>query len=213
MGIQDVLRVRWRVTSLEPPRVWRHCGQCGAKRPFRSSGKFRCNAQKKRLDVWLIYHCDVCGRTWTYPLIERRPVGEIALPLFQALARNDVETALRFASDAARLRTYADRVEPCADIRVQKSILDGTATTPGRLVIVLALSCPCDLRLDRLLARELALSRNALRTLHQSRLLTVSPERRNSLRHAVRDGQCVTIDLRALSDDDGLASVILRGAA
>ena len=213
MGIQDVLRVRWQVTPLEPPRVWRHCGQCGAKRPFRSSGKFRSNAQKKRLDVWLIYHCDVCGRTWNYPLIERRPVGEIAPPLFQALARNDVETAHRFAGDVARLRTYADRVEPCADIRVAKSIISGTATAPGKLIIVLALSCPCDLRLDRLLARELALSRNALRVLHQSRRLTVSPERRASLRHAVRDGQRIAIDLRALSDDDGMASAILRGAA
>ena len=212
MGIQDVLRVRWRVTPLEPPRVWRHCDHCGAKRPFRSSGKFRCNAQKKRLNVWLIYHCDACGRTWNYSLFERCPVGDIAPPLFQALAANDSETARRYASDVARLRTRADRVAPYSDIGVEKSILGGMVTAPARLVIALALSCPCDLRLDRLLARELTVSRSTLSAFHQRRRLTVVPERRASLRHAIRDGQCVTIDLGALSDDEDLASAILRGA-
>ena len=205
------LRVRWHITPLEPPRVWRHCGHCGAKRPFVSSGKFRSNAQKKRLDVWLIYRCAACGRTWNYPLFERCAVGEIAPPLFQAIAGNCAVTARRYARDVARLRPHAERVESCDEVRVEKTILAGSLTAPSEIVIALALSVPCDLRLERLLARELALSRSAVRRLHERHVLTVAPDRGSALRQATRDGQSITIDLRALASDD-LTARIVTGA-
>lgn len=205
------LRVRWHITPLEPPRVWRHCGQCGARRPFVSSGKFRSNAQKKRLDIWLIYRCAACGRTWTYPLFERRAVGEIDPRLFQAIAGNCAETARRYAFDVARLRSYADRVEPCEEIRVEKAVLGGHAACADGLVVALALAGPCALRLERLLARELALSRSALRELHERKALSVTPAGGKVLRLAVQDGQRVAIDLRAL-EASGLAAAIVAGA-
>ena len=205
------LRVRWHITPQEPPRVWRHCGHCGAKRPFISSGKFRSNAQKKRLDVWLIYRCAICGQTWNYPLFERCAVGKIEPPLFQAIAGNCAETARRFASDLTRLRSYADRVEFCEALQVRKVVLSDGFAAPAELVIALALSEPCDLRLERLLAGQLGLPRSAVRKLSETKTLTVAPASRRALRLAVHDEQSVAIDLRGLKDDD-LAAAILAGA-
>lgn len=205
------LRVRWHITPKEPPRVWRHCGHCGAKSPFVSSGKFRSNAQKKRLDVWLIYRCAACGQTWNYPLFERCAIGEIDPTLFQAIAGNCAETARRYACDLAGLRPYADRVEACEEVRVEKVILSGDAASPDRLDIALGLSGSCDLRLERLLAQELALSRSAVRRLYEMRAMTVTPAGRAVLRRSVRNEQSITVDLRALDNGD-LAAAILAGA-
>lgn len=210
MGNGNALRVHWQVTASEPPRIWRHCGHCGSKRPFRSSGMFRCNAQKKRLDVWLIYRCAACGRTWNYPLFERCPLGEIPPPLFQAITGNCAETARGYACDAARLRAFVDRVEPSGAVAVAKTILDGAAATADRLDIQIAVSAPSDLRLERLLARELGLSRNLVRTLRDTRALTVATGGKAAFRQAARDGQSVTLDLRALPVGDPVATLLKR---
>ena len=202
------LRVRWNITPLHPPRIWRHCGHCGTARPFVSSGKFRSNTQKKRLDVWLIHRCAACGETWNYPIFKRCPVGEIAPPLFQAIAGNCAETARRYACDVARLRSHAESVEVCDEVLIEKTSLVGDAMAASEVVIALALSAPCDLRLERLLARELALSRSALRRLRERQVLTVVPDRGSALRQAIRDGQSIAIDLRALETDDLVTALV-----
>jgi hypothetical protein len=51
--------------------------------------KFRTNAQKKRIDVWLIYRCSTCDETWNLPIYERVAIGDLAPGEFQAIACND----------------------------------------------------------------------------------------------------------------------------
>ena len=53
--------IRWRVAAAGAPTALRPCGACGAEAAFASTGQFRVNAQKKRLDVWLVYRCTTCG--------------------------------------------------------------------------------------------------------------------------------------------------------
>ena len=55
--------IEWCIEPGPPPRPQWTCSGCGTLRCFASTGKFRVNAQKKRLTVWLIYSCAVCGRT------------------------------------------------------------------------------------------------------------------------------------------------------
>ena len=43
-------------------KIIRRCGGCGKKMVFECAGKFRVNANGRRLDVWLIYRCQRCGR-------------------------------------------------------------------------------------------------------------------------------------------------------
>src|SRR3954453_14796375 len=73
----------------------RHCPRCKLQRRFASSGKFRVNAQKKRIDAWLIFRCAAWGERWNSPVHERRPVGALDPKELDALMRNDPDLAAR----------------------------------------------------------------------------------------------------------------------
>ena len=66
------LSVQWTVTPKFTPQPLRACNRCGAVTPFRSSGKIRLNANRKRIDAWLIYRCTACDKTWNRPILTIR---------------------------------------------------------------------------------------------------------------------------------------------
>ena len=203
------LRVTWRVTPLQPPLVRRHCSRCSGETPFACSMKFRTNAQKKRIDVWLIYRCSACDEVWNLPILERVGVGEIAPDAFDAVARNDAALARRHAFDRTRLMRHGT-IEELPGISIRKSQEEVCALQAGAITIVLALALPCGLRLDRLLTRGLGISRAQVGWLHDTGALCLSPAVRKALRSPVVDGQSIAIDLMAL--DPALAETLRRGA-
>ena len=69
----------WRVVAQSTPRILRRCARCDQVRPFRSSDRFRVNANGRKLDVWLVYRCDACGVSWNRTLLERRTPEEIGV--------------------------------------------------------------------------------------------------------------------------------------
>jgi hypothetical protein len=144
-----VSEVVWRVVALEPPRVLRRCPRCDALRPFVSSERFRVNAHKRRLDVWLIYRCGACDDTWNLSVARDVTPEELGAARLRAYHENDAEAAWACAAVAA---------DPEQPIRVERE-------RPGPALpytIVFALPRPCRLRADRLIARELGLPRSAL---------------------------------------------------
>lgn len=163
--------------------------------PFISSGRFRTNAQKKRLDVWLIYRCATCEETWNMPILERRPVAGIPPEQLHAFIRNDPAAALRHAFDLARLARHGDQLDHDTALHVQKRVDDGGNPGAAHLEIVLVLSLPCRPRLDALLAQELGMSRGALRKLYEAGGLALAPASRKALRTPLRDGQRIRLDL------------------
>lgn len=205
--VPETLRVTWRVTPLQPPLVRRHCSRCAAARAFACSLKFRTNAQKKRLDVWLIYRCSACADVWNLPIFERAAIGEIAA--FDAIAYNDPALALRYAFDRARLARHGVPVEP-PEVSIRKTRLRGCADTASAIVIALALASPCGMRLDRLLANGLGVGRAQLDRLLVAGALSLSSATRKGLRSPIVDGQAIAIDLAAL--DAALAATLRRGA-
>jgi len=181
---------RWRIRPLELPRRWRYCASCATARAFVCSERFRVNANKKSLDVWLNYRCASCGATWKLPLFERRTVSEIGAML-EAFARHDREMVWKYAFDVARLRPHVIKVD--TDVRVE---VERTALTCdcGQCCIHFEVPFPCDMRLDRLLAGELGISRSSLER-------TTAPEYRDSLRKRVRDGQVYMLSKNDLTAD------------
>jgi len=53
-----------------PPAI-KHCKKCGRKTEYVCSGLFRVNAQRKYLDIWLIYKCSDCDCTWNMTIYSR----------------------------------------------------------------------------------------------------------------------------------------------
>lgn len=65
---------------------------------------------------------------------------------------------------------------------------------------------PTSLRLDRLLAGELGISRSRLQALEEKRLLVVVPEGARALRKPAGDGTAIRIDLADEPDREAIIS-------
>lgn len=171
---------------------------------YRCSDKFRVNANGKRIDVWLIYRCIDCDNSWNCGIFERCNRRDIEPALLAALESNDPALARRHAFDVVALRNRVGRVEEFSDVAVQKRSLGERGATT--LEIRLGLEMPTSLRLDRLLAGELGISRSRLQALEEKRLLVVVPEGARALRKPARDGTAIRIDLADEPDREAIIS-------
>ena len=151
-----------------------------------------------------------CNNSWNFTILERRNRHDIEPALLTALESNDPALARRFAFDAAALRDRAGRVEESPDVTVRKELLDGRPEHAVALSLQLRLEGTTPLRLDRLLAGELGLSRSRLQALDDRRQLTVEPDGARTLRKPLRDGLAVRIDLAGEADCRAILSAACR---
>ena len=177
----------WRIQPVRLPRLWRRCSQCGISQPFICSERFRINANSKAIDVWLLYRCSACEDTWKLPIHSRRAITAIAPAALDAFERNDLETAHRYACDVASLRAHA-RVEVADDAMVVRTILRAAPEAAGDQVTLTVIGA-CGLRLDRLLARELGVSRSLLLAWVERDEISIAPHGAAALRRPACDGQ------------------------
>ncbi|HKS58514.1 MAG TPA: DUF1062 domain-containing protein [Steroidobacteraceae bacterium] len=177
----DLRSERWSLRPQELPRPWRYCASCSMPRAFVCSERFRVNANKKSLDVWLNYRCESCEDVWKFPLLARRTLRELG-PALDDFARHDPATVWKYAFDIPRLRPHVIRIDSDVRVQIERSPLADAAAPPGYICIDFAVPFPCGIRLDRLLAGELKISRSSLR---------VDPVQQDALRKRVRDRQRV----------------------
>lgn len=200
------LRIHWVITPKIAPRPLINCNRCGTVKAYCSSGKFRVNANGKRIDVWLIYRCIDCDNSWNFGIFERCNRRDIEPALLQALESNDPGLARRHAFDVVALRNRIGRLDEFPDVAVHKHRLGGTRETATALELQLGLEIPISLRLDRLLAGELGISRSRLQALEERRLLVVHPDGAKALRKPARQGMTIRIDLAGEVDKDDIMS-------
>ena len=206
--MSDVLRVHWTIIPKTAPQPWLNCNRCSGSRPFRTTEKIRVNASGKRLDAWLIYECTSCGNSWNRPILERQPVRTIDPELLRALSANEPALARRLAFDVAELTRRAGKVETFDDVMLTRKVLSQNTLPLRRLEILCTVRGAIRLRLDRLLAGELCLSRSRVQALEEAGELVVLPAG-TRLRRAVRDGTRLAIDpSRASREQHGRASSI-----
>ena len=76
-------QITWEINCLSTPHITRYCKKCKTKAEFQSSGAFRVNAQKKTIDVWLIYKCINCDSTWNMTIYTRITPGSIPVEILK----------------------------------------------------------------------------------------------------------------------------------
>ena len=179
----------------------RHCATCRIARPFRSSGKVRLNANSQELDAWLIYRCSVCDRTWNRPLLDRRPVSQVSREDLDAMQHSDPNWVVLREFDLAGLRHSCDDILRSDVIAVKKAALKSAAELvhSDGITLEIVSPVPIDLRLDRLLAQELPLSRKRIMQLGRNGTLNVQPTS-SELRRAVGMGAVVSIAMASLAE-------------
>lgn len=92
-------------SSKKECRIIHKCGHCGKKMTFISTQKFRVNANKNKLDVWLIYQCKKCRHTLNIPIYERVSPQKIPTDMYEKFLANDEELAMQFGADQAFLKS------------------------------------------------------------------------------------------------------------
>lgn len=86
----------WEVKVKNTPLLKRKCNRCNNDE-FICSEKFRMNAQKKNIDVWLIYRCEKCDSTYNLSLFSRTKPELIQKDLFHKFSENNTEAAWQYA--------------------------------------------------------------------------------------------------------------------
>ncbi len=86
----------WAVSPNNTPLLKKSCSHCDSKQ-FYCSEKFRINAQKKNVDVWLIYRCVKCDSTYNLTIFSRTRPTAIDSILFNKFQNNDTELAWKYA--------------------------------------------------------------------------------------------------------------------
>ncbi|MFE5373579.1 DUF1062 domain-containing protein [Streptomyces mirabilis] len=88
----------WVVMPTCLPLVRRRCHACASGR-FRTSGKFRVNANHKLIDVWLLALCTACGETAKIAVLERMSVRSVRPELLDRMHDNDPGLAAELLQD------------------------------------------------------------------------------------------------------------------
>lgn len=92
-------KIVWDVQYLSVLPIYRYCKKCREKREFICSGQFRINAQRKSLDIWLIYKCSCCDTTWNATLYSRISPQSLRPEVLDAFHKNDETLVEQFAMD------------------------------------------------------------------------------------------------------------------
>ncbi|EDY56282.1 MULTISPECIES: DUF1062 domain-containing protein [Streptomyces] len=93
----------WVVKPVCLPLIRRRCHVCSSD-SFRTSGKFRINANHKVLDVWLLALCTACGETTKITVMERMNVRSVRPELLDRLHDNDSGLAAELLQDPVMRR-------------------------------------------------------------------------------------------------------------
>lgn len=143
----------WEIRLLSPPRVLKHCKKCGRKTAFACSGQFRVNAQRRYLDIWLIYKCSNCDATWNAAVFSRVSPKSIHAELLDGFYRNDAALAERYAMDYASLRGDGAEVEP-----PEYSVIGDSFPPDAAVELEIKPQYPLPIRVSSLVRAELHLS-------------------------------------------------------
>lgn len=153
-------KVIWEVGIVKPPAAVRYCKKCGTRTEYDNSGFFRVNAQKKCLDIWLIYKCRNCDTTWNATLLTRTGPEQMDRDLLERFHDNDPGLVMRYAMDTELLKKNG------AGLALPEYCVSGAVpdfTLAGRLTIVC--DYPVPVRLSSVLRKKLELSRSQLERL------------------------------------------------
>ncbi|MER6154266.1 DUF1062 domain-containing protein [Streptomyces sp. NPDC001868] len=142
----------WVVMPTCLPLVRRRCHTCASEH-FRTSGKFRVNANHKLIDAWLLALCTSCGETTKLTVLERMNVRSVRPDLLDRMHDNDPGLAAELLQDPVvrrRNRIALDwddawRLDTGGSDHLDREVIDisvhFTARIPVRPVRLIAEGC------------------------------------------------------------------------
>ncbi len=97
-------KIIWEVQSLSLLPVLKYCKKCGRKNRFACSRQFRVNAQRRYLDIWLIYKCCDCNTTWNATVYSRISPQALKPERLDGFYKNNNELVEKYAMNSQFLQ-------------------------------------------------------------------------------------------------------------
>lgn len=150
--------ILWRVETVSAPKITRHCKRCGVETEHLCSDLFRVNAQKKSLDVWLIYRCSKCKSTWNLTVLSRINPKSIDSQLLDQYMNNDSALARQCSMN------YSLHKQNGVKAALPEYRIIGADANLGReqLRIEIIPDYPMDMRVSKIIREKLRLSQREL---------------------------------------------------
>lgn len=147
--------ILWEVKYLSTPKTIRYCKRCGVKTQQISSGLFRINAQRKSLDIWLIYNCAQCKKTWNLPVYSRVNPKSLSQDLLNKFTSNDSELAEQYAMDISLLKKNGAAIE-----MPPYTVLGDNIDLMQEARVKIVSKYPLNIRVSKILREKLSLSKS-----------------------------------------------------
>ncbi|WP_042146073.1 DUF1062 domain-containing protein [Paucisalibacillus sp. EB02] len=165
--------ITYEIIAQETPKVIRNCRNCKRSTEYYCSDKFRVNANRKLVDIWLIYKCIHCENTWNYPIYSRVHVSRLDPILHQKYMNNDKETIWYHAFQSGKLQKLCDAVNQEINYEIKKDKFDLVSNE-----VTINICCKYDfgLRIDKLLAEIVGISRSQVKKQVQAGMLLLNPD-------------------------------------
>ena len=192
--------ITWEVKVKNTPLLIKKCSHCDSDR-FYCSDKFRMNAQKKNIDVCLIYRCVKCDNTCNLTLLSRSKPDLIDKTLFHSFSMNDKDTAWKYAFSTEMERKNNLRLDYGS---VEYEVIPNTSLEDllnlSNEVIKIHIKCEFefDLKLSSLIRRCFSLSANQVKRMFEDGIITITSNKPPQ-KHKVKDGDMILIQREGLS--------------
>lgn len=166
----------WTLTPVSSYKIIRNCPKCGTRSLFQSTGNFRINANKKCVDIWLIYQCKKCRSTYNLTIFERVSPKKLPEGFYKKFQENNNALALEigtakeiFEKNRAVVKeesiSYLVTKEN-TEIPVSLQALEGNCR-----IICIQNPNGLKIRVDKFLAEQLSISRSKVKHLIADGLL------------------------------------------
>ncbi|WP_160139580.1 DUF1062 domain-containing protein [Chryseobacterium sp. c4a] len=192
----------WEVKAQNTPLLKKKCNHCDSDR-FHCSDKFRLNAQKKNIDIWLIYRCVKCHHRYNMTLFSRIRTESISKETFNLLSQNDVDLAWKYAfSRETRQKNNAevDLNSVAYEIQFDEVSVEQMIASDQE-ILSFTIKCPFEfnLRLSTVIRTCLNLSSSKLNQLIDAEAIFVH-KRPLQKKHKVQNGNIVYVNKEKLKN-------------
>lgn len=174
---KEYRKIEWEVVPVNTPLIIRHCQRCKKKSKFFCSGQFRVNANKDKIDVWLIYKCESCESTWNMTVLSRVSIKQMDKEMYEKFLKNDEQAAQDCSFNLELIRKNEVKVDYSS---VEYTVLgEDIKVTDGfscSYEITIKTRYKFNLRLDRLLKDKMCISRNDVYRLADTSCVTFCPD-------------------------------------
>lgn len=183
----------WELVPTTIPAVRKKCPKCGEKTDYISTGKFRINANKNSIDVWLIYQCEKCKTSWNMDIYDRIKAGSLDNEEYKRFSENEEELAKEYGFDIGiHNKNKVELRIKDVEYDVKKVKLLEAVSEKDETIIKIRCKYPCETRIDRLLADNMNISRNSVKRMYEEGYIILENDK-NLLKSKVEDGMVIHI--------------------